>query len=339
MIKQAIASLADGCDLTEDMARGAMEEIMSGTATPSQIAGYLTALRMKGETVEEITAGAKVMREKALLLPDADDAMDIVGTGGDCAFTFNISTISSIVAAAAGVKIAKHGNRSVSSKCGAADLLDALGVNIGLSPEQNAKVLEKTGMCFMFAQVHHKSMKYAAATRKELGIRTLFNILGPLSNPAKARYQILGVYDISLTQPLARVLDNLGVTRAMVVCGGTDGKSIDEISLCGKTEVCELNCSRISRYMLDADNFGLKPCRLSDISGADAEGNAVIARKILSGEKGPKRDTVIANTAAALYIAGKGNGLKQCAAIAAETIDSGKAAEKLEEFIKASNEF
>ncbi|HEX2939218.1 MAG TPA: anthranilate phosphoribosyltransferase [Ruminiclostridium sp.] len=339
MIQQAIAKLVEGTDLTVEEASGAMNEIMSGTATPVQISGYLTALRFKGETVDEITASAKVMREKALAVPGGENAMDIVGTGGDCAFTFNVSTVSSIVAAAAGVKIAKHGNRSVSSKCGAADVLDALGVKLDLTPEQTGEVLKKTGICFMFAQVHHKSMKYAAIPRKELGIRTVFNILGPLSNPAGAGLQILGVYDEKLAEPLARVLSNLGVKRAMVVCGGTDGKSIDEISLCGDTSVCEVNEGRLSKYILNNDSFGLPSCTLSDIAGGDAQENAQIARNILAGEKGPKRNIVLANAAAALYVAGKAKTLKECVKIAAETIDSGSAAKKLDEFVKATNAF
>ncbi|MFO7161055.1 MAG: anthranilate phosphoribosyltransferase [[Clostridium] cellulosi] len=339
MIKEAIAKLVDGIDLTEQEACAAMDEIMSGTATPAQISGYLTALRAKGETVDEITASARVMRSKALPVPEGRDAMDIVGTGGDCAFTFNVSTVSSIVAAAAGVRIAKHGNRSVSSKCGAADVLAALGVKIDLTPEQTGEVLKRTGICFMFAQIHHKSMKYAAGPRKELGIRTVFNILGPLSNPAGASYQILGVYDEKLAEPLACVLNNLGVKRAMVVCGGTDGKSIDEISLCGETVVCELDNGKICKYILSHEDFGLPACTLASIEGGDSEENAKIARNILSGESGPKRDTVLANAAAALYLASKGSSLKECVNLAAETIDSGKAMRKLDEFVAATQAY
>lgn len=336
MIREAIARAVEGRELSAAEARGAMEEIMDGAATPAQIAGYLTALRIKGETVDEITESARVMREKALRVPGGEGAMDIVGTGGDCAFTFNVSTVSAIVAAAAGVKIAKHGNRSVSSKCGAADLLDALGARLDLTPEKTAEVLDKAGICFMFAQVHHASMKFAAGPRKELGIRTIFNILGPLANPAGATLQILGVYDSALAEPLARVLSNLGVKRAMVVCGGTDGQSIDELSLCGPTEVCELKDGRIERYTLTGDDFGLSSCSLCDIRGGDAAANADIARAILSGEKGPKRDTVVMNAAAALYIAGKAESLRDGAALAEKTIDSGAAKEKLEEFVAAT---
>lgn len=339
MIKQAISKAIDGSALTKEEARGAMEEIMSGTATPAQVAGYLTALRIKGETVDEITASAQVMREKALFVEDGGDAMDIVGTGGDCAFTFNVSTVSGIVAAAAGVKIAKHGNRSVSSKCGAADVLETLGVKLDLTPEQNAKVLRETGICFMFAQVYHKSMKFAAGPRKELGIRTIFNILGPLANPARAGYQILGVYDEKLAQPLANVLFNLGVKRAIVVCGTAGSSRIDEITLCGDNIVYELKDGKISNYKLTNEDFGLPKCTLADIAGGDANENAEIARKILSGEKGAKRDTVLANAAAALYLNGKANTLRECVEIAAQTIDSGKATAKLNEFIKATNSF
>lgn len=339
MIKQAIAKAVEGTELVPEEARGAMDEIMSGTATQSQIAGYLTAMRIKGETVGEITESARVMREKALRVDGGEDAMDIVGTGGDCAFTFNISTVSAIVAAAAGVKTAKHGNRSVSSKCGAADLLEALGVRLDLSPEQTGRVLKETGICFMFAQVHHKSMKYAAAPRRELGIRTIFNILGPLANPARAGFQILGVYDKSLVEPLAHVLSNLGVRRAMAVCGGTQGNSIDELSLCGDTYICELNEGKFKDYTINHNDFGLPACSLKDIAGGDADENARIARGILAGEKGAKRDMVLVNAAAALYIAGKAKDLRDGVDIAEKTIDSGSAAKKLDEFVRATNSF
>ncbi len=336
MIQQAIKKAVDGVNLTAQEARAAMEEIMSGEATPVQIAGYLTSLRIKGETVDEITASAQVMREKAVRVENGTDAMDIVGTGGDCSFTFNVSTVSAFVAAAAGVKIAKHGNRSVSSKCGAADLLDALGVKLDLSPEQTGKVLNETGICFMFAQVHHKSMKYAAVPRSELGIRTIFNILGPLANPAGAELQLLGVFDEKLVETLTQVLLNLGVKRAMTVCG-TAGKSrIDELSLCGENFVCELLEGKIHKYILRHSDFGLPACILEDITGGDAIANAEITRKILAGEKGPKRDTVLMNAAAALYLAEKGKSLRECVELAAFTIDSGKAAAKLEEFVQAT---
>jgi anthranilate phosphoribosyltransferase len=339
MIQQAIKKAVDGINLSPDEARAAMEEIMSGEATPIQIAGYLTALRMKGETVDEITASAKVMREKAARVEGGTDAMDIVGTGGDCAFTFNISTVSAFVAAAAGVKIAKHGNRSVSSKCGAADLLETLGVRLDLSPQQTGKVLSDTGICFMFAQVHHSSMKYVAVPRRELGIRTIFNILGPLANPAGAEYQILGVFNEQLAQQLAQVLLNLGVKRAMIVCGSAGDTHIDELSLCGDTLVCELFEGKLHRYILRNTDFGLPSYKLEDIAGGDSAENAEITRRILAGESGAKRDMVLMNAAAALYITDKAKSLRECVEIAAQMIDSGKAAAKLEEFVRATHNF
>lgn len=338
MIEQ-ISRLVDGKDLDALQARGAMDEIMSGKATPAQIAGFLTALRIKGETVTEITACAEVMREKAEKLTASGDLLDIVGTGGDCAFTFNISTISAVVAAAAGVKVAKHGNRSVSSKCGAADLLEALHVNLNITPEQNAAVLHRTGICFMFAPVYHKSMKYAGGPRRELGIRTVFNILGPLTNPANANLQVLGVYDAALLEPLAHVLSNLGVKRALAVCGGTDGRSIDELSLCGETKVCELSDGETRCYTLMAKDFGLEPCKLSDITGGGPSENAEIAKRIFAGEHGHKRDVAVMNTAAALYVAQKAKTFREGAETAQKIIDTGRAAAKLREFVAATNSF
>jgi anthranilate phosphoribosyltransferase len=313
-----------------------MHQIMSGEATNAQIAAFLTALRMKGESIDEITACASVMREQCARLDTACDVLDIVGTGGDEAFTFNISTVSSFVIAAAGVPVAKHGNRSVSSKCGAADLLETLGAKLDLTPEQNANVLKQTGMCFMFAPVYHASMKYAAPVRKEMGARTIFNILGPLANPAYAALQILGVYEKELVEPLANVLAKLGVKRAMVVYGN-DG--LDEISMSDMTTVCEVTDGTASEcYTIDPQSLGFTLCRKSDIVGGNAAENAVIAKAILNGEKGPKRDIVLLNSAAALYIAGKTDTLKEGIALAADMIDSGKAYQKMEEFISATNE-
>jgi anthranilate phosphoribosyltransferase len=337
MIKEAIAKAVGGVNLTAEEAAVTMDEIMTGTATPVQIAGYLTALRIKGETVDEITGSARVMREKALRLADGADALDIVGTGGDCAFTFNISTVSAIVCAAAGVQIAKHGNRSVSSKCGAADILEALGAKLDLTPEQAGEVLRETGISFLFAPVYHQSMKYAAVPRRELGIRTIFNILGPLANPASAGYELLGVYDTALVEPMARVLSNLGVKRAMVVCGVAEDTKIDELSPCGENYICELLDEKFSTYTLFASDFVLPACTLADIQGGDASANVQIVRDILAGATGPKRDTVLMNAAAALYIAGKAPALRECVAIAASAIDSGLAAQKLDAFIKATN--
>lgn len=333
MIQQAIQKAVEGNNLTMEEAMGAMDEIMNGEATAAQIGAYLAALRMKGESIDEITASARIMRQKAEKVKPAGEVIDIVGTGGDCAYTFNVSTISALVVAAAGVPVAKHGNRSVSSKCGSADVLEALGVKIDLTPEQVDAVLAEAGICFMFAQTFHKSMRFAAAPRRELGVRTIFNILGPLSNPAGAGLQLLGVYDEALCEPLARVLQNLGVHRAMVVYGRA---GLDEISLCGETYVCELNDGRILRYLLRPEDFGMTACSMEELKGGDAAENAAIAKRLLAGEKGPKRDMVLINAAAALYIAGVNESLMKCTEIAREMIDTGKAAEKLREFIEVS---
>jgi anthranilate phosphoribosyltransferase len=336
MIKQAIEKAVGGQNLTLEEAMGSMDEIMSGEATGAQIGAYLAALRMKGESIDEITASARIMRDKGEKISVGAGILDIVGTGGDCAFTFNVSTVSAIVVAAAGIKVAKHGNRSVSSKCGSADVLEALGVKIDLAPLQVEAVLKKAGICFMFAQVFHKSMKYAAAPRKELGIRTIFNILGPLSNPAGADMQLLGVYDEALCEPLIRALQNLGVKRSMAVYGRV---GIDEVSLCGETYVCELKEDRITKYILTPADFGFESCTLEELRGGDAKENAETAKRLLAGEKGPKRNMVLINSAAALYTAGIDNSLKNCVDIAAKIIDSGKAAEKLAEFVAATNAY
>ncbi len=308
---------------------------MQGEATSAQIASYLTALRIKGESIDEITASALVMREKAAKLQHNLDVVEIVGTGGDEAYTFNISTVSAFLLAAAGVPVAKHGNRSVSSKCGAADLLEALGTKLDLTPEENAKVLQDTGMCFMFAPVYHASMKNAAPIRKEIGIRTIFNILGPLANPAGAAIQLLGVYDRSLILPMAQVLANLGVKRGMVVCG-EDG--LDEITLTGKTEVCEIKDGKLTSYQIDPKDYGLSYCRSEELVGGDAKENAAIARSLLKGEKGPKREIVCLNTAACLYLADKAANIEEGITLAKSLLDSGKAYEKMEAFVRATNE-
>jgi len=330
---QYIKKLVEGNHLTIEEAEEAMNKIMEGKATDAQIGSFLTAMRMKGETIEEITACAKVMREKCTKLQAVGEVMDIVGTGGDCTNTFNVSTVSSIVVAAAGVKVAKHGNRSVSSKCGAADILQELGVKLDITPEQNAKVLEEVGLCFMFAPIYHTSMKYVAKSRRELGIRTVFNILGPLANPAYATLQVLGVYDEKLVEPMAKVLSNLGVKRAMVV-HGQDG--VDEVSLCGATTVYEVKDGIITNYILNPEMLGLTSCKQQELVGGVASENKQIALDILKGQKGPKRDMVLINSAVALYIAYNDKTLKECVQIAAETIDSGKALAKLEEFIVAT---
>ncbi|MDF2612447.1 MAG: trpD [Clostridia bacterium] len=332
-MEQYIKKLVEGNNLSIDEAEAAMNTIMEGMATDAQIAGFLTAMRMKGETIEEITACAKVMREKCTRLQTADEVIDIVGTGGDCTNTFNVSTVSAMVVAAAGIKVAKHGNRSVSSKCGAADILEELGVKLDITPEQNAKVLEEAGLCFMFAPVYHQSMRHVAKTRKELGIRTVFNILGPLANPAYAKLQILGVYDEKLIEPMARVLNNLGVKRALVV-HGQDG--VDEVSLCGPTTVYEINEGTIKAFVLTPEMVGLAACRQEELVGGAASENKQITLDILSGVKGPKRDMVLINSAVALYIAYNDKTLQECVKIAEEMIDSGKALAKLEEFAAAT---
>lgn len=332
-MNEYIKKVIEGENLTTEEAAIAMDEIMSGKATDAQIGSYLTALRMKGETIEEITGCARGMREKCVQLVGKGDLMDIVGTGGDCTNTFNVSTISSFVVAAAGIKIAKHGNRSVSSKCGSADVLEALGVKLDLTKEQNEKVLEKTGMCFMFAPMYHSAMKYVAAPRKELGVRTIFNILGPLANPAYANLQIMGVYSDELVEPMAQVLSNLGVKRAMVV-HGADG--VDEVSICDETKVCEVREGVLKSYIIHPESLGFNLAQPEEIKGGFAKENKEIALSILKGEKGAKRDMVLINSAVAIYIALKDKTLEECVKMAAEVIDSGKALEKMQEFILAT---
>lgn len=336
MIKEAIQSVLRGENLDFDTAKVVMEEMMEGTATAAQMGGFLTAMRMKGETIEEITACATVMREKGVKINPVREVLEIVGTGGDEAGTFNISTTTAFVAAAAGVPVAKHGNRSVSSKSGAADVLEKLGVNLNLTPEQAEKVLEKTNMCFMFAQSYHSSMKNVAPVRTQLGVRTIFNILGPLSNPAGATMQLMGVYDRELVEPLAKVLSNLGVVRGVAVCG-SDG--IDEITLSGPTHVCEIRHGNLTSYDITPEQFGLARCELKDLVGGSPEENARISKEILSGrERGPKRDVIVLNAAMAIYLGIDGIDLSQGIAIAKEMIDQGKAQDKLEEFVKATCE-
>lgn len=336
MIKEAINKVMNGNNLTYDESKAVMEEMMDGTATQAQMGGFLTALRMQGETIEEITAFATVMREKGIKLKPEREVIDIVGTGGDEVGTFNISTTASFVVAAGGVPVAKHGNRSVSSKCGAADVLENLGANVSLSVEQNEEILKKTGMCFMFAQVYHSSMKYAAPVRKELGARTVFNILGPLSNPAAATMQLLGVYDRKLAEPLAQVLSNLGVTRGVVVCGN-DG--LDEITLTGETVVYEIRFGEISSYSIAPEQFGLNRCELSDLVGGDPKENAKITEDILSGkERGAKRDVILMNAGMSLYLGIDDITLADGIKMAADLIDSGKAYAKMAEFIKTTKE-
>ncbi|MCA6071461.1 MAG: anthranilate phosphoribosyltransferase [Endomicrobium sp.] len=336
MIQNAIYEIVNKQNLTIDQTKAVMNEIMDGKATDSQIASFITSLRLKGETIEEITACAMVMREKCQKLNPKFDVLDIVGTGGDELATFNISSISSFIIAAAGVPVAKHGNRSVSSKCGSADLLEALGINIMLTPSQCEMALEKIGICFLMAQTFHSSMKYVAKVRKELGIRTIFNILGPLANPAKAKYELIGVYDENLVEPMANVLANLGVKRAMVV-HGHDG--LDEVTLSDTTTICEVNNGKLNSFFITPEQFGFKRCKLSELVGGTPQENKEIALNILNGELGAKRDTVVLNSAACLYMFYDNVTLKECISMAQKMIDTKKALNKLREFVKVSNSF
>ena len=336
MIKEAIYKLVNKEDLTYQMAEEVMDEIMSGKATEIQMSSFLTALRMKGETIEEITACAAGMRKHAVRLLHEKDVLEIVGTGGDEANTFNISTTSALVVSAAGIPVAKHGNRSVSSKCGAADVLEALGVKITISPEESKEILNKIGICFMFAQKYHSSMKYVAPVRKELGIRTVFNVLGPLTNPAGANMELLGVYEEELVEPLAKVLLNLGVKRG-IVAYGQDG--LDEISLSAPTTCCEIRDGKLKSYVLNPEDYGFKLCEKQDLVGGDPKENAQITRAILNGEKGPKRDAVVLNSAACIYMAKDNITFEEAIKMAEEIIDSGKSKAHLDKFIEISNQF
>ena len=335
MITEAIKKLVDNENLTYDEALTCMDEIFSGEVTEVQTASYLTALRIKGETVEEITASAKGMRNHAeQLMHEGMEVLEIVGTGGDCANSFNISTTSGFVAAAAGVPVAKHGNRSVSSKCGAADVLEALGANITISPEQSTEVLQKCNFCFMFAQVYHKAMKYVAPVRKDLGIRTIFNILGPLTNPANASMQLMGVYEEALVEPMAKVLSKLGVKNGMVVYGKD---CLDEISLSAPTTVCEIRDGELKTYTIQPEDFGFDKCDKEELVGGDSVENAAITKAILGGEKGARRNAVVLNAAACIYIAKKADTLQEAVKIAEDMIDSGKASEVLNEYVTLTN--
>ncbi|MDR2772379.1 MAG: anthranilate phosphoribosyltransferase [Elusimicrobiota bacterium] len=335
MIREAIHELVAGKHLSLENTKGVMGEILDGQAAPSQIASFLTAMRIKGESINEITACAAVMREKCVKLKYDGDALDIVGTGGDELFTFNISTISAFVCAGAGAAVAKHGNRSVSSKCGSADLLEALDININLDPRQSEDILNKLGVCFMSAVVYHPAMKIVSPVRKDLGIRTVFNIIGPLSNPADAKFQLLGVYNDDLVEPLAKVLSNLGLKRAAVV-HGHDGS--DEITLTGETRVCETHNGKIKNYFLSPEEFGFKRCSIKELTGGGPQDNAQIALDVLSGkEKGAKRDVVIFNSGVCLYLIKDNITIKEGIEIAQDSIDSGKAFAKLNEFKAMTN--
>ncbi len=334
MIREAIAKLSKKENLTYEEAKGVMEEMMDGTATQAQMGGFLMALSMQGETIEEITAFANVMRDKGIKIQPEREVIDIVGTGGDQVGTFNISTTSAFIVAAGGVPVAKHGNRSVSSRSGAADVLEKLGIRVALSAQQNEEVLNKTGICFMFAPVYHSSMKYAAPVRKELGVRTVFNILGPLSNPAGATMQLLGVYDKKLAEPMAQVLANLGVTRGVAVCG-EDG--LDEITLTGETDVYEIRFGKITSYTISPEQFGLTRCPLEELIGGTPEENAQITMDILTGKEiGAKRDVVLMNAGMSLYLGIDGITLADGIEMARDLITSGKALAKYEEFRDAT---
>lgn len=336
MITEAIHLLTDNRAISYDITRMVMDEIMSGEATDAQIAAFLTALRMHGETIENITACATVMREHCTKVNLDIDVIDIVGTGGDELFTFNISTIAAFIVAASGIPVAKHGNRSVSSKCGAADLLEALGARLDLTATQNKQVLKDCGMCFLFAPKYHVSMKHAATVRKELGIRTIFNILGPLSNPAGATLQLLGVYDENLVAPMAKVLSNLGVKRGLVV-HGKDG--LDEVSICDDSIICEIKNGVLKNYVFCPDKYGFTKCNLEQLKGGNSAENVQIAQRILDGEKGPKRDIVILNAALGIYLGKDGSTIEECINMARNIIDKGKAKEQMENFITATNQF
>ena len=337
MIKEAIVKIVNKQDLTYDEANTVMNEIMSGKTSPTQNAAFLAALSTKSaraETTDEIAGCAAAMREHAIKVETDMELFEIVGTGGDGAHSFNISTTSALVAAASGMKVAKHGNRAASSKCGTADCLEALGVNINQEPEKCIELLKEVGMCFFFAQKYHTSMKYVGSIRKELGFRTVFNILGPLTNPGTPSLQLFGVYDDYLVEPLAQVLINLGVKRGMVVYGQD---KLDEISLSAPTTVCEFRDGWMKNYVICPEDFGFERCTKADLVGGAPEENAKITLAVLNGEKGHKRNAVLMNAGAALYIGGKAETMKDGVALAAELIDSGKALKTLEKLIEISN--
>lgn len=333
MIKEAISTLIEGKDLDAEVMEQVMDEIMTGEATDAQKASFLTALAIKGETIEEITAGAKIMRKHGERFLNDMDVLEIVGTGGDKSNTFNISTLASIVTSAAGVKVAKHGNRAASSKCGTADCLEALGVKLDVAPARSAEILKDINICFLFAQKYHTAMRFVGGVRKEIGIRTMFNILGPLANPAGASLQLLGVYSPDLCEPLAHVLKNLGVKRAMVVYGMD---CIDEISMSAPTKVCEFVGDEFKSYVISPADFGMEMCTKEELVGGDPQVNAQIARDILDGKEGPKLNAVLLNAGAAIHVACEIS-IEEGIEKAREVIMSGKAKEQLERFIEATN--
>ena len=334
MIREAIIKLASKQNLTYQEAEAVMNEIMDGRTSQVQTAAYLTALAQKGETIDEITASAAGMRAHCVKLLHDMDVLEIVGTGGDGANSFNISTTAALVTAAGGVPVAKHGNRAASSKSGAADVLEALGVDISIPPERSTEILKRIGICFLYAQNYHIAMKYVAPVRKELAIRTVFNILGPLTNPAGANMELMGVYEEALVEPLAQVMGKLGVRRGMVVYGRD---KLDEISMSAPTAVCEIRDGWFQSYELTPEQFGYERCGKAELTGGTPEENACITRRILEGqERGAKRQAVCLNAGAALYIGGKAQAIAEGVKLAEELIDSGAAAKKLEEFIRES---
>lgn len=338
MIKEAIVKIVNKQDLTYQEAYRVMNEIMSGETTPTQNAAFLAALSTKSaraETTDEIAGCAAAMRDHATRVETGMEVFEIVGTGGDNAGSFNISTTSALVAAVGGMKVAKHGNRAASSLCGTADCLEALGVNIQQSPKRCLELLDQVGLCFFFAQKYHASMKYVGGIRKELGFRTVFNILGPLTNPAAPSRQLLGVYDGYLVEPLSRVLISLGVKRGMVVFGQD---KLDEISMSAPTDICEIKDGWFKSYTVAPEDFGFQRCAKEELQGGTPKENAAITREILSGGQGPKRSAVLLNAGASLYIGGKAASFKDGVNLAAELIDSGKALDTLERFIQVSNQ-
>ncbi len=331
-VREAIEKLVNRIDLSEPEMTDVMNQIMTGEVTPLQVASFLTALRMKGESIAEVTGAARVMREKAYRIQvGSKTVLDTCGTGGDQKGTFNISTTSAFVAAGAGIHVAKHGNRSVSSQSGSADVLAALGVKVDAPRERVEQCIAKIGIGFLFAPLLHEAMKYAVQPRRDIGIRTIFNLLGPLTNPAMATHQLLGLYSGDLTGMVAHVLKNLGSTCAMVVHGM---EGLDEISLCGPTKVAELRGGRVHEYVIEPEQFGLKRCRMEELHGGNAEESATVVRAVLRGEKGPARDVVLLNSGAALSIAGSAATVQDGIRLAAESIDSGNARRKLEQLVE-----
>lgn len=335
-MKEILAKLVDGNDLSVEEAKKAQEIILTGQATDAQIAAFLTALRMKGETIDEITGLASVLRDKAnTIAPKVDKHVDLVGTGGDCTYSFNISTTSAFVVAAAGLPVAKHGNRSISSKSGAGDVLEALGVNISADPDVVSRCVETVGIGFMFAPHFNPAMKYVGKVRKELGFRTVFNTLGPLSNPSRAKAMVVGVYDKNLTETIANAMMNMGVERALVVSGNDN---MDEITLTGATTISEIKDNTVNTYTVTPEQFGFETVELKELQGGDGKVNAKITKDILSGkEKGAKRNIVLLNAGATLYAGGMCSSIEEGIKLAEKTIDSGKAVSIIDALVEASN--